>query len=99
MYVFSIGFLFVVLVRGGLLFSFLVFGVFFALLSIFSAGFVLFADRAGVWRRVSDAKWGDMISGYGGGVRWDVGIPLRLDLGWSSDLGKPEVYVSIGQAF
>ena len=63
------------------------------------AGFVLFADRAGVWRRVSDAKWGDMISGYGGGVRWDVGIPLRLDLGWSSDLGKPEVYVSIGQAF
>ena len=63
------------------------------------AGFVLFWDRAGVWRRVGEAKWGDMVNGYGGGVRWDLGIPLRLDLGWSSDVGNPEVYVSIGQAF
>ena len=63
------------------------------------AGFVLFWDRAGVWRWVSQASWGDMTSGYGGGLRWDFGIPLRLDLGWSGDMKRPEVYVSIGQAF
>ncbi|MDA0336353.1 MAG: BamA/TamA family outer membrane protein [bacterium] len=63
------------------------------------AGFVLFWDRAGVWRRVSQAAWGDMINGYGAGVRWDLGIPLRLDLGWSGRRRVPSIYVSIGQAF
>ncbi len=63
------------------------------------AGFVLFWDRAGVWRRVSTAAWGDMINGYGAGVRWDLGIPLRLDLGWSGRRRVPSIYVSIGQAF
>lgn len=68
-------------------------------------GIVLFWDRAGVWRRVRQASWRNMVSGYGAGLRWDVGIPLRLDLGWSDrpdkprDWIRPEVYVSIGQAF
>lgn len=68
-------------------------------LSAGRAGFVLFWDRAGVWRQVSKAKWGDMINGYGGGVRWDLGIPLRLDLGWNGHNKVPSAYVSIGQAF
>jgi outer membrane protein assembly factor BamA len=64
-----------------------------------AAGFVLFWDRAGVWRDIGEASWGDMISGYGIGIRWDMGIPLRLDLGWMQGRSSPEVYVSIGQAF
>lgn len=63
------------------------------------AGYVLFWDRAGVWRRVSKAKWSDMVNGFGGGLRWDLGIPLRLDLGWNSHSKVPSAYVSIGQAF
>ena len=63
------------------------------------AGFVLFWDRAGVWRRVNKAKWGEMVNGYGGGMRWDLGIPLRLDLGWSAGKHVPSAYVSIGQSF
>jgi outer membrane protein assembly factor BamA len=63
------------------------------------AGLVLFWDRAGVWRLVSKARWGDMVNGYGGGIRWDLGIPLRLDLGWTASRKRPEIYVSIGQAF
>ncbi len=69
-----------------------------------SAGLVLFWDRAGVWRRVRRARWADMTNGFGGGLRWDLGIPVRLDLGWSrqrdpGERSRPELYVSIGQAF
>lgn len=63
------------------------------------AGLVMFWDRAGVWRRVSHASWGDMIDGFGGGLRYSFGIPARLDLGWSRGTRSPEIYVSIGQAF
>ena len=40
-----------------------------------------------------------MTDGYGFGVRYDLGIPLRLDVGWSEDFNSREIYFSIGQAF
>lgn len=66
-----------------------------------AAGFggVLFWDRAGVWRETKEANWSSMIDGYGFGVRYDLGIPLRLDVGWSDDFKRREIYFSIGQAF
>jgi outer membrane protein assembly factor BamA len=64
-----------------------------------SAGIVVFWDRAGVWRRVSNAEWKDMTNGYGLGLRYDLGIPARLDLGWRRGSNQPQVYLSVGQAF
>lgn len=63
------------------------------------AGAVLFWDRAGVWRHVRKARWGQMTDGYGGGLRWDFGIPFRVDLGFSEGFARRALYVSIGQAF
>ena len=62
-------------------------------------GFVLFWDRAGVWPRVGQTRWTDMTDGYGTGLRWDPGIPLRLDVGWSDGLQRRSLYLSVGQAF
>ena len=62
-------------------------------------GVVLFWDRAGVWRRGGEAAWRDMTDGYGTGLRWDPGIPLRLDLGWSRRFAERALYFSVGQAF
>ena len=62
-------------------------------------GGVLFWDRAGVWRLADEAKWSGMVDGYGLGVRYDLGIPLRLDVGWSEDFDQRAIYFSIGQAF
>ncbi|MBT3345213.1 MAG: BamA/TamA family outer membrane protein [Gemmatimonadetes bacterium] len=62
-------------------------------------GVVGFWDRAGVWRDAQDAAWDGMRDGYGFGLRWDVGLPLRFDAGWSGDREDYELYLSIGQAF
>ena len=62
-------------------------------------GGVLFWDRAGVWRKTRKANWSSMVDGYGFGVRYDLGIPLRLDVGWSEGFSKRFIYFSIGQAF
>ena len=40
-----------------------------------------------------------MVDGYGVGVRYDLGIPFRLDVGWSNGFEERSVYFSIGQAF
>ena len=67
--------------------------------SVRQYGLVLFWDRAGVWRRSSEVSLADMVDGYGVGVRYDLGIPFRLDVGWSNGFEERSVYFSIGQAF
>ena len=62
-------------------------------------GLVLFWDRAGVWHRSSEVSLADMVDGYGVGVRYDLGIPFRLDVGWSNGFEERSVYFSVGQAF
>lgn len=62
-------------------------------------GAVLFWDRGGVWRRGGDATWASMVDGYGVGLRYDMGIPFRLDAGWSNGYRDRYIYFSIGQAF
>jgi outer membrane protein assembly factor BamA len=62
-------------------------------------GVVGFWDRAGVWRKAKDASWDGMTDGYGLGIRWDMGLPLRFDSGWSRGFSGPSLYLSIGQAF
>ena len=62
-------------------------------------GLVAFWDRAGVWRRPREAGWSSMVDGYGGGLRYDPGLPIRLDLGWGETTSTPSVYLSVGQAF
>ena len=62
-------------------------------------GLVAFWDRAGVWRRPREAGWASMVDGYGGGLRWDPGLPVRLDVGWGERFLSPSVYLSVGQAF
>lgn len=64
-----------------------------------AAGLVLFWDRGGVWRHGGDATWWGMKDGYGAGLRYDIGIPFRLDAGWTTGFEAAEVYFSIGQAF
>ena len=69
-----------------------------------AVGLVFFWDRAGVWRHANKAKWSSMTDGYGVGLRYDMGIPFRLDLGWSEEtsttrLDQAKIYFSIGQAF
>ena len=62
-------------------------------------GVVAFWDRAGVWRRPREAGWAGMVDGFGGGLRWDPGLPMRLDVGWGERSSRPSVYLSVGQAF
>ncbi len=62
-------------------------------------GLVVFWDRAGVWRRPRQADWSSMVDGFGGGLRWDPGLPMRLDLGWGNRLSMPSRYLSVGHAF
>ena len=78
-----------------------------------SFGLVGFWDRAQVWRRPSEAALRPMVDGYGVGVRYVLGFPLRLDIAFNDgslndDLDEgPRVrfyrrvrfYFSIGQAF
>jgi len=68
-------------------------------LRLAAAGLVLFWDRGGVWRHGGDATWWGMKDGYGVGLRYDIGIPFRLDVGWTTGFEAAEVYFSIGQAF
>lgn len=62
-------------------------------------GIVLFWDRAGVWRRPRQVEWSSMVDGFGSGLRWDPGLPMRLDVGWGEATSTPSVYLSVGQAF
>ena len=62
-------------------------------------GLVVFWDRAGVWRRPRQVDWSSMVDGFGGGLRWDPGLPVRLDVGWGDRLSKPSPYLSVGHAF
>ena len=62
-------------------------------------GLVAFWDRAGVWRRPREAGWSGMVDGFGGGLRWDPGLPVRLDLGWGKRSSRPSPYLSVGHAF
>ena len=66
-------------------------------------GFVLFWDRAGVWRHLRQARWTRMVDGYGFGLRYERGIPFRFDVGWSRNpdnrRNNRSLYFSIGQAF
>ena len=66
-------------------------------------GFVVFWDRAGVWRHAPEARWTRMVDGYGFGFRYERGIPFRFDVGWSRDpdnrIRNRSLYFSIGQAF
>ena len=77
-------------------------------------GFVGFWDRAQVWRKPSQATLRSMVDGYGVGLRYVLGFPLRLDIAFndgSLDNGSDEkqwwrrlykrrhFYFSIGQAF
>ncbi len=62
-------------------------------------GVVSFWDRASVWRHTSDAQWSDMTDGYGVGLRYIIGFPLRFDLGTDDGFSDKRYYFSIGQAF
>ena len=62
-------------------------------------GVVTFWDCAGVWRHATDYKLSEMTNGYGVGLRYDMGIPLRLDVAWSLRASHPSFYFSMGQAF
>ena len=72
-----------------------------------SFGLVGFWDRAQVWRRPSEATLRQMVDGYGVGLRYVLGFPLRLDVAFNdgslndeSDAGsRVRFYFSIGQAF
>ena len=77
-------------------------------------GFVGFWDRAQVWRKPSQATWWGMVDGYGIGLRYVLGFPLRLDIAfsdgslnnepdekqwWRRLYQRKRFYFSIGQAF
>lgn len=72
-----------------------------------SFGLVGFWDRAQVWRRPSEAALRPMVDGYGVGLRYVLGFPLRLDVAFNdgslndeADEGsRMRFYFSIGQAF
>ena len=72
-----------------------------------SFGLVGFWDRAQVWRRPSEAALRPMVDGYGVGLRYVLGFPLRLDIAFNdgslndeADEGsRMRFYFSIGQAF
>ena len=77
-------------------------------------GLVGFWDRAQVWRKPSQATWWGMVDGYGMGLRYVLGFPLRLDIAfsdgslsnqsdekqwWRRLYQRKRFYFSIGQAF
>ena len=77
-------------------------------------GFVGFWDRAQVWRKPSQATLWGMVDGYGIGLRYVLGFPLRLDIAfsdgslddksdeqqwWKRLYERKRLYFSIGQAF
>ena len=65
-------------------------------------GLVGFWDRAQVWRRRRDIDLGQMVDGYGVGVRYTLGIPFRLDFAFNDGFDRSRrmwFYFSIGQAF
>ena len=71
-------------------------------------GLVAFWDRAQVWRRSEDLRWSHlvtpagMVDGYGLGLRYTFGFPLRFDIAFNDgfDRAHPmKFYFSIGQAF
>ena len=77
-------------------------------------GFVVFWDRAQVWRTPSQATLRNMVDGYGVGLRYALGFPLRLDIAfndgsldnqadekqwWRRLYKRRHFYFSIGQAF
>ena len=73
-------------------------------------GFVGFWDRAQVWRKPSHATLRSMVDGYGVGLRYVLGFPLRLDIAFNDGALSNEsdekpwwkrrhFYFSIGQAF
>ena len=72
-----------------------------------SFGLVGFWDRAQVWRRPSEATLRQMVDGYGVGLRYVLGFPLRLDVAFndgslndeSDQESRVRFYFSIGQAF
>ena len=76
-----------------------------------SFGLVGFWDRAQVWRKPSQATLRSMVDGYGVGLRYVLGFPLRLDIAFNdgsldneSDekqrfYQRRRFYFSIGQAF
>ena len=76
-----------------------------------SFGLVGFWDRAQVWRKPSQATLWHMVDGYGVGLRYVLGFPLRLDIAFNdgsldneSDdkqrfYQRRQFYFSIGQAF
>ena len=77
-------------------------------------GFVGFWDRAQVWRKPNQATLRSMVDGYGVGLRYALGFPLRLDIAfsdgslddqsdekqwWRRLYQRRHFYFSIGQAF
>ena len=76
-----------------------------------SFGLVGFWDRAQVWRKPSQSTLRGMVDGYGVGLRYVLGFPLRLDVALNdgsldneSDekqrfYQRRQFYFSIGQAF
>ena len=59
-------------------------------------GLVGFWDQAQVWRKPSQATLRRMVDGYGVGLRYALGFPLRLDVAFNDGF---RLYFSIGQAF
>ena len=79
-----------------------------------SLGLVGFVDRAQVWRKPGQAALWGMVDGYGLGLRYVLGFPLRLDIAfsdgslddksdgqqwWKRLYERKRLYFSIGQAF
>ena len=77
-------------------------------------GLVGFWDRAQVWRKPSQATLWGTVDGYGVGLRYVLGFPLRLDIAfsdgsldnqsdekqwWRRLYQRKHFYFSIGQAF
>jgi len=61
-----------------------------------SFGLVGFWDRAQVWRKPNQATLLRMVDGYGVGLRYALGFPLRFDVAFNDGY---RLYFSIGQAF
>ena len=68
-----------------------------------SFGLVGFWDRAQVWRKPSQSTLRGMVDGYGVGLRYVLGFPLRLDVAFNDGSldndQRRQFYFSIGQAF
>ena len=71
-------------------------------------GLVAFWDRAQVWHRSEDLIMTDlvrpngMVNGFGLGLRYTFGFPLRLDIAFNDGFDQSQsmkFYFSIGQAF